>query len=48
MSTATARAHIVTDTPYGAVAERHVLHEKLSKKPSKTGMLIFAGVLIAG
>jgi inorganic phosphate transporter, PiT family len=25
-----------------------VLHEKLSKKPSKAGMLIFAGVLIAG
>jgi inorganic phosphate transporter, PiT family len=46
MSAATAQAR--TPTAVLETRERHSVHEKLSKKPSKTGILIFAGVLIAG
>jgi PiT family inorganic phosphate transporter len=46
MSAATAQAR--TPTTVLENRERHSVHEKLSKKPSKTGILIFAGVLIAG
>jgi len=46
MSAATAQARTSTAVP--ETRERHSVHEKLSKKPSKTGILIFAGVLIAG
>jgi inorganic phosphate transporter, PiT family len=55
-TTATARAEAATiphgvgvgHGPHGAAAERHVLHEKMSKGPGKVGMLIFVGVLVAG
>ena len=46
MSAATAQARTSTAVP--ETRERHSVHEKLSKKPSKTGILIFAGVLIGG
>src|SRR5450432_2593239 len=46
MSAATAQAR--SSAAVLEARERHSVHEKLSKKPSKTGILIFAGVLIAG
>jgi PiT family inorganic phosphate transporter len=46
MAAATAQARTSTALP--ETRERHSVHEKLSKKPSKTGILIFAGVLIGG
>jgi PiT family inorganic phosphate transporter len=45
-----ARAAAATTTAAAAAAPStpHAIHEKLSKGPSKTGALIFAGVLLAG
>ena len=34
--------------PIAPPAKNHSVHEKLSKKPSKVGMMVFVGVLIAG
>src|SRR5947209_2176736 len=44
----TAAASAATAVPPVAVAPHHSVHEKMSKKPSKIGVLIFGGVLIAG
>src|SRR6185312_6904850 len=43
-----ASASAATTAPPVAVQPRHSVHEKMSKGPSKIGMLIFAGVLIGG
>jgi PiT family inorganic phosphate transporter len=51
MATATsvpAGTSTATAPPPIASPAKHSVHEKLSKKPSKVGMLIFVGVLIAG
>ncbi len=49
MATApTATAGATTAAPSLAPPAKHSVHEKLSKKPSKIGMMIFVGVLIAG
>ncbi len=50
-SAATARAAATTAPPppiAPAPPAKHSIHDKLAKKPSKLGMLIFAGVLIGG
>ncbi len=50
-SAATARAAATTTPPppiAPAPPAKHSVHDKLAKKPSKLGMLIFAGVLIGG
>jgi PiT family inorganic phosphate transporter len=50
-SAATARATATTAPPppiSPAPPAKHSVHDKLAKKPSKLGMLIFAGVLIGG
>src|SRR3954447_12880812 len=44
----TAAASAATAVPAVAVAPHHSVHDKMSKKPSKIGVLIFGGVLIAG
>ena len=44
----TAAASTATAVPPVAVAPHHSVHDKMSKKPSKIGVLIFGGVLIAG
>jgi PiT family inorganic phosphate transporter len=51
MATATsvpAGTSTATAPPPIAPPAKHSVHEKLSKKPNKAGMLIFVGVLIAG
>ena len=49
-SAATARAAAVAPPPQIAPEQpaKHSIHDKLAKKPSKVGALIFAGVLIGG
>ena len=50
-SSATARAAVVNAPPptvEQAPPPKHSVHDKLAKKPSKLGMLLFAGVLIGG
>jgi PiT family inorganic phosphate transporter len=50
-SAATARAAATTAPPppiVPAPPAKHSIHDKLAKKPSKLGMLIFAGVLVGG
>jgi inorganic phosphate transporter, PiT family len=49
-SAATARATVAAPPPPIApeTPKGHSVHEKLSKKPSKLGILIFAGVLVGG
>jgi inorganic phosphate transporter, PiT family len=49
-SAATARATVAAPPPPVSPAppKGHSVHEKLSKKPSKVGMLVFAGVLVGG
>jgi inorganic phosphate transporter, PiT family len=46
MSAATAQAR--SSTAVLEARERHSVHDKFSKKPSKTGVLVFVGVAIAG
>jgi inorganic phosphate transporter, PiT family len=53
MATASVRTPGATSAPppvppLAPHAKNHSVHEKLSKKPSKVGMLVFVGVLIAG
>jgi len=50
-SAATARAAATTAPPppiAPAPPAKHSVHEKLAKKPSKAGALIFAAVLLGG
>jgi PiT family inorganic phosphate transporter len=47
MATATAASTAATAPPIAPPA-KHAVHEKLSKKPSKAGALVFVGVLLAG
>jgi hypothetical protein len=46
MSAATAQAR--SSTAVLEARERHSVHDKFSKKPSKMGVLVFVGVAIAG
>jgi PiT family inorganic phosphate transporter len=43
-----AASSAATTAPAVAAAPQHSIHEKMSKRPSKVGLLIFAGVLIGG
>src|ERR1700761_931907 len=49
-SAATARAAAVAPPPPIAPEQpaKHSVHDKINKKPSKVGALIFAGVLVGG
>jgi PiT family inorganic phosphate transporter len=47
-SAARAAAATATASPAAAPSTSHGIHEKLSKGPSKTSALVFAGVLLAG
>jgi inorganic phosphate transporter, PiT family len=48
MATASAASTAVTTAPPIAPPPKHSVHDKLAKKPSKAGMLIFVAVLIGG
>ncbi len=48
MATVSAATAAATTTPPLAPPAKHSVHDKLAKKPSKAGMLIFLGVLVGG
>ena len=48
MATASTASTAVTTAPPIAPPPKHSVHDKLAKKPSKAGMLIFVAVLIGG
>jgi PiT family inorganic phosphate transporter len=48
MATVSAATAAANTAPPLAPPAKHSVHDKLAKKPSKTGMLIFLGVLVGG
>jgi PiT family inorganic phosphate transporter len=48
MATVSAATAAATTAPPLAPPAKHSVHDKLAKKPSKAGMLIFLGVLVGG